>query len=752
MNYLIKKTKIAAFISLIIMLVSLLSGFGYYQGIGQIVFNSETYLAQNAFYEEKISINATQGVVHSFSTEIKGFNNEIYPYVFVGDVVGRADLSYMKNLLKDEGLTVIAGINGDFYDTATGVPLGMSMHEGKIKNSGLNYSFALGFRSDGTAFASHVMIDYTFIVNSKDTYTINHINKPKGAANSLHFYNSSYASSTRTTGSNIEVILTSVDSTEPAINTTINAQVKSIGINVSNTILNENEIVLSADANTSYGAILASLLPGDSIAINANDINGGFVDAVEAIGVYELIAENGIIIPQANGSNPRTCIGIKPDGSIILYAVDGRRPGHSVGMSLKDVGAYLIERGCTTVVNMDGGGSTTMLARMPGDSEATLMNLPSDGKERNVSNALFIVSKTEASSNSSNLHLYPMTTFVMPGATVNFAAKSTDYKYLPTIPPSNINYTIEGDMGEINNSGVFSATRVGEGKVIASGNGMLTSSFVNVTDQISINPNVTSILTDVGKVIDINVKAYSTYVPVVAKDNLFTWSCDERIGTIDQNGVFTTSNNTGLKGNIYITFGTKNVTIPVQIGAARISFLDTNIHWAKDYIEVLAGRSIVNGMGDNLFNPDGQLTKAQFLTMLSKLIINNDVTSYPDAGFTDVDLIEWYVPYVNWGYANKIITGNPDKTFAPNSPITREQMTVILNNFSKATGVEFPVKVDELSFTDQSSISQWAMDGVSIVVKAGIMKGRPEGNFDPQGFASRAEASTVTYAVMNMME
>jgi hypothetical protein len=345
-----------------------------------------------------------------------------------------------------------------------------------------------------------------------------------------------------------------------------------------------------------------------------------------------------------------------------------------------------------------------------------------------------------------------MATFVMPGGIVNFVSKSTDAKYLPTTPPSSINYSIEGDMGEINNRGVFTATRVGEGKVIASGDRMETSSIVNVTDQISINPNVTSILTDVGEIIDINVKAYSTYVPVVAQDNLFTWNCDERIGTIDQNGVYKASNNTGLKGNIYITYGFKNVTIPVQIIAARISFLDTNVHWAKDYIEVLAGRSIVNGMGDNLFNPDGQLTKAQFLTMLSKLIINNDVSSYPDSGFTDVDLIEWYVPYVNWGYANKIITGNPDKTFAPNSPITREQMTVILNNFSKATGVEFPVKVDELSFTDQSSISQWAMDGVSIVVKAGIMKGRPEGNFDPQGFASRAEASTVTYAVMNMME
>jgi hypothetical protein len=752
MNYFIKKTKLVALMSLIIMLISVLSGFGYYQGLGEVVFSSETYISQNAFYEEKISVNSSQGVVHSFSTDITGFNDEIFPYVFVGDIVGRASLSYMKNILKEEGLTVIAGINGDFYDTLTGVPIGMSIHEGKIKNSGLNDSYALGFNKDGKAFASKVMFNYSFTVNSTNTYEINHINKPRGAANSLHLFNRNYASSTRTSGSNIEVILTAIDSTEPFINGTINAQVKCIGLDVNNTIINANEIVLSAGSNTSYAAILASLMIGDSISINANDLSGEFVDTLEAIGVYEVIAQNGAVVTAAVSSNPRTCIGIKSDGSIMLYAVDGRRPAYSVGMSLKDVANYLIERGCVTVVNMDGGGSTTMLARMPGDSEATLMNLPSEGEERNVSNALFIVTKSNISETTQNLHLYPMTKFLMPGASINFTTKASDFRYLSTKSPGNIRYSLEGDMGEINENGLFTATRVGEGKIIASGDGLETSSYIKVTKDISINPNINNIITDAGESFDINVKAFSRYVPVATMDNLFTWTCDEKIGTINENGIFVASNNSGIRGNIYISYEEKKVTIPVEIGAIRIVFNDTNVHWAKDYIEVLAGRGIVNGMGENTFNPDGQLTKAQFLTMLSKLVLNNDVYSYPDSGFTDINSIEWYAAYVNWGYANKIISGNPDKTFAPNSPITREQMTVILNNFYKATGNEFVIKKDVLSFTDEKTISPWAMDAVSLVVKAGIMNGRPEGNFDPQGFASRAEASAVTYTIMNLME
>ncbi|MEI8215689.1 MAG: S-layer homology domain-containing protein [Eubacteriales bacterium] len=752
MNYFYKKTKLMAIISLLAISTSLLSGFGYYDGLGQVVYNAETYISPNAFYEEKISVNSNQAVIHSFSTDMSGIDSNVTPYAFVGDIVGRASLTYMKNLLKAEGLTVIAGINGDYFDTVTGVPLGMSIHEGKLKNTGLNYSNAIGFKSDGTAFVGKVVFDYTFTVNGNDTYSFQHINKPRGASNSLHLFNSNYASSTRTSGSNTEVVMTALDSTEPFINGTINAQVESVNINTSNTSIGDNNLVFSASSGTPYAATLETLAPGDNIAITTTDLTGEFADTVEAMGAYEIIVQNGAISTDSTDTNPRTCIGIKPDGSIIIYAVDGRSPGHSVGMNLKDVASYLISRGCTSAVNMDGGGSTTMLVRMPGDAEATLMNLPSDGKERNVSNALFFVTKTATGDTTSNLHLYPLTTLIMPGANIGFITKSTDEKYFPTEPPRNLTYSIDGDIGVIDENGVFTANKVGDGKITVEGDGMATTSIVQVTDKISINPDKTNILIDPGKTIDINVKAYSSYVPVLTNDNLFSWSCDKAIGTIDQNGVFTASSNPGLKGNIYISYGDKKSTIPVQIAGTRISFSDTNDHWAKDYIEVLAGSGIVNGMGDNMFQPDAQLTKAQFLTMLSKLVPNNDVSSFPNSGFTDVVPTEWYVPYVNWGYANKIISGNPDNTFAPNAPITREQMTMILNNFSKVQGVELLPKVDDYSFTDQATISAWANNAVDTIVKAGIMKGRPEGNFDPQGFASRAEASIVTYSIMNLME
>ena len=752
MNYFYKKSKHLAVILSLVMIASLMSGFTNYQGIGEVLYSAEANIAQNAFYEEKISVNSSQAVIHSFTTNITETNPDIIPYVFVGDVVGKASLSYMKNLLKEEGYSVIAGINGDFYDTVTGTPIGMSVHGGKIINSGANYTNAIGFRSDGTAFVSKVLFDYTITVNGLTTFSFNHINKPRGASNSLHLFNEKYADSTRTTGSNVEVVLQSVDGIDPVINGTINAVVKSVTQSTNNTTINPGEMVLSASMDTTYAQSLIALIPGDNLALSVKDLIGNFNDTVEAIGAYEIIAQDGVIITQDKISNPRTCIGIKPDGNIILYAVDGRRPGHSVGMNLMDVATYLLERGCTTVVNMDGGGSTSMLARMPGDNDATLMNLPSDGRERNVSNALFIVTKTQEGGRASNLQLYPLSSYVMPGGKVEFITKANDENYFQANVPGDLNFDADSKLGSIDDHGVFTAAGVGTGDVTVSANGMQARSSVVVTDEVSINPDQTQILLDPGKSIDINIKAYHRYVPVTTNDNLFTWSCDSKVGSIDENGLFHATNYTGMSGTITVAYKDKKVTIPVQIGASRVSFLDTNEHWAKDYIEVLAAKGIVKGMGENVFEPDAQLTKAQFLTMLSNLVPNLDLGIYPDAGFTDVVPTEWYVPYVNWGYANKIILGNPDKTFGPNSPITREQMTVILNNFAKATSLEIEQKMDNIVFTDQGMVSPWAAIAVSKITKAKIMNGRPEGNFDPQGFASRAEASKVVFMFMNLID
>lgn len=745
--------RIAAVISSAMVLSAIMTSITYGQGLGEIVYKAETNLTWDVLYDEQIAVNESQAVQHTYIADVKNINGSVMPYVFVGDVTGKCTLSYMKGLLEKEGYTVIAGINGDFYDTVSGVPLGMSIHEGKIKNSGANYSNALGFKADGSAFVAPVNFDYTLTVNGNASYKFNHINKPKGISNGLHFYNSQYGKTTNTTVDSAEIILTATDSTEPVINGTINAVVTSVVAKTKNTAIGDNQIVLSAGMGTANAELLSQLMLGDSVSFTVTDQTGLWGNATEAIGAYEIIAQNGVVSTTDKVSNPRTCLGIKADGSIMLYTVDGRRAGYSVGMNLTDVAAYMIERGCVSVINMDGGGSTTMMARMPGDTEAKVMNLPSDGKERSVSNGLFLVSKNQGSGFASNLHLYPLTTVMMPGAQVQFTTKATDDLYSPAPISDSVIYNVDNNLGRITSDGLFTAgENTGEGQLLTEAAGLKSSANIKITQDISINPNQTDIIIDSGKATDIGVKAYSRYVPVISADNLFTWTCDEQIGTIDQNGVFVATDKGGISGKITITYNGKEKTIPVQVGQKKLPFKDTNGHWAQNYIEILAAKGIVKGMGNDLFLPEAQLTRAQFITMMSNTISGLDVSTATPASFTDVDALEWYAPYVNWGYANKIVNGNPDGTFAPNAPITREQMAVILNNFAKATGKEYAPLNGLVLFTDDNLINLWALEGVNTIVNAGIMNGRPEGNFDPQGFATRAEASKVIYGIVNLTE
>ena len=85
---------------------------------------------------------------------------------------------------------------------------------------------------------------------------------------------------------------------------------------------------------------------------------------------------------------PRTAIGFDADGSrMIMLTVDGRATG-SRGMSLKEMGQLMVGLGADDALNLDGGGSSTMLARTPGEAAAEVVNDPSDGGERLIPNGL----------------------------------------------------------------------------------------------------------------------------------------------------------------------------------------------------------------------------------------------------------------------------------------------------------------------------------------------------------------------------
>ena len=108
-----------------------------------------------------------------------------------------------------------------------------------------------------------------------------------------------------------------------------------------------------------------------------------------------------------------------------------------------------------------------------------------------------------------------------------------------------------------------------------------------------------------------------------------------------------------------------------------------------------------------------------------------------------MDATAYYGNAVYWARLNKIADGVTDETFAPNNSVSREQMAVMMANYSKATGFDLPKVHAENTIADGANISPWAKDAVKQMQMAGVLAGKNGNRFDPQGTATRAEVSTV---------
>lgn len=156
-------------------------------------------------------------------------------------------------------------------------------------------------------------------------------------------------------------------------------------------------------------------------------------------------------------------------------------------------------------------------------------------------------------------------------------------------------------------------------------------------------------------------------------------------------------------------------------------------NWAESYINTLVGQGIVTGYSDGTFRPGNNLTRAEFAIIMTRAFRLE--TGAADSLFRDCS--GYVVPYVNAVKNAGYMTGVDTKgNFAPNREITREEVVTVIARAMKLTagnGVTFP---------DQKDISPWAVEGVSAVVEAGIVKGRPEG-FAPKANITRGEAAKI---------
>jgi|GEM_PF-620275 len=174
----------------------------------------------------------------------------------------------------------------------------------------------------------------------------------------------------------------------------------------------------------------------------------------------------------------------------------------------------------------------------------------------------------------------------------------------------------------------------------------------------------------------------------------------------------------------------------------NLAFTDIADHWARESIEFVVSQGLFSGTSAGTFSPNLAMTRGMFVTVLGKLA-GAEVNSYRESSFSDVQKDAYYLGYIEWANKEGIVKGTGSGKFAPDQPITREQMAVIMKNYADNFELTLPNVKEENIFVDSSKISSYAEEAVKLLQMAGILNGKNGNLFDPQGTATRAEVSTV---------
>lgn len=176
------------------------------------------------------------------------------------------------------------------------------------------------------------------------------------------------------------------------------------------------------------------------------------------------------------------------------------------------------------------------------------------------------------------------------------------------------------------------------------------------------------------------------------------------------------------------------------------SFADVpQSHWAAGAIQELASKLVISGTSEQTFEPESKITRAQFTALLAralKLKAANLTTS-----FQDVQSSDWFASEVAAAVQAGIVNGREIDTFEPNALVSREEMAAILMRsyrllHSQTASAAAP------SFSDEAAIGEWALTDVKAAAALSLIQGRSEGQFEPQGLATRAEAAQVLYRLL----
>lgn len=694
----------------------------------------------------------------------------VKPMIAYGNTLyGRSSMAEIARKINADGYTVVAGINGSFFDLNTGIPYGLVVTDGVLRSSGS--TAAVGFYADGTAIIGEPNLKITLNTASGSWDTF--YNKALSQANGVGLYSGDYDNRTKNSLDAYHVILQPMEGepTELKLNSRLVLEVTGIQQSVKSCEIPEGGFVLCIAENTLYPTALAGLQAleiGDAVTVTTQ-IDTAWATVSYAVGGGDVLVENGAArdtfqLDSAKKSAARTAIGIKADGSLVLYTVDGGST--SKGLTLPELAQRMLEAGCRTALNLDGGGSTTAGALYPGYLGNTTVNKPEDGTLRACANFIFLVRKTETVAQDANkLFLYPYDNQpVLPGARLTLTVKAVDRNYTPTVLPGDVTYSARN--GTVNAFGTLTVDPQRDPadptvSVTAQSGGVSGTVQYTVLEDVSTisvrregkSGSFTKAMLAGGSSIELSAIATYCGMSVTAQDTCFTWAVTGDIGTISADGTFHAAETTVPKtGSIVVSYGRTRTEVIVTIAPAD-PFSDMKGHWAKEAVNDLYFAGILAGStgasGKQVYRPDDSMTRQEFLVALIRFLgVDPDDYAQATLPFDDADKIaSWALNSVKAAYELKYLGGSASggKLLAnPTSSISRQEAMTILARTQTLPEV---VSVAVLNkFSDAGKVADWALTPVAAMVQMEVIGGS-NGKLNPTGKVTRAEVAKMLHGL-----
>lgn len=210
---------------------------------------------------------------------------------------------------------------------------------------------------------------------------------------------------------------------------------------------------------------------------------------------------------------------------------------------------------------------------------------------------------------------------------------------------------------------------------------------------------------------------------------------------VHEDGTEAVISNTAMTENGLLVTIDENAAVKIEDRSQK--FDDVSGQWYNETVDFVSSRDLMTGIGDDLFDPNGVVTRAQFVTILYRLAgepVGNDTIR-----FTDVSEGRWYTGAIKWAASVGITRGYGDGTFGVEDEITREQMAAMMYRYAEGESTA----CDLSHFEDACIISDYAKEAIAWANANGILNGMGDGTLKPQGEALRAQAAQI---IMNYIQ